>query len=766
MHARHRNPGNGYRSSSMGMGGVPASSRISPESSMRGHGMYNSEYRSYNRGFERGRPKPFQAVQPPPPPRTDIFTEAGRLATEYLVSKGLLPPNVLSGKWQNGSLKNQVGDFQGFRQQGDSLHLPQEGRTSALARLGNAADAGLGRRRFADEYNPTGPRNNMQVRRRMGSFKNYGSNSDWGREMGRSLSYSDKARACPDMEDNDSFSGYQEDKQVGHDVVSGGQRSCSSELAPKSDGAGDSESVLEKSQFQDNTSTNTSPNIEKDLLPETEVEPTKWSDDTKLLKEETVGLQDGTSNDQVEKQSDTENARIQHCAMEVDSINKNGGDLLSLCRFAKVPTKTRSSLTTRGSKAVPNTEEEKNRDMGQADKNCELEPTVGSEVLVKDVSVDGSSVDASSNQIQSSKCLDSDIPKETPVMSAEDVGELGPMYTEQGKCVRSQSFPDISFMNEQESSEGPPGFGRCSSMIMERGEKRAAQHSDSRDRLKKPREWVPSLVTQTDDFFHLSHLRGKQPISQEGRRSPCEEAILTMDQERPTNMSQFQRHGAGPCIEYAEEKQFFPGSFKICDLNLVEASEVNENPDPDSILIFPSIPEIKKEATPVDVDLSISNNCNISGKYGRCGADGKEIEVIDLENDSVQEDKAFNNSERKAETVFTGLENFPNHACANDISDVQDGYGLMFSDLLGPDISNCSSVPAGINSLHNEMALHDGEDILGDDESIYMSLGEIPIMGASCGSGSSQDRNMRSPFESLYIQPFFKSIRERQDRRQ
>ncbi|KAF5948947.1 hypothetical protein HYC85_014904 [Camellia sinensis] len=658
MHARHRNPGNGYRSSSMGMGGVPASSRISPESSMRGHGMYNSEYRSYNRGFGRGRPKPFQAVQPPPPPRTDIFMEAGRLATEYLVSKGLLPPNVLSGKWQNGSLKNQVGDFQGFRQQGDSLHLPQEGRTSALARLGNAADAGLGRRRFADEYNPTGPRNNMQVRRRMGSFKNYGSNSDWGREMGRSQSYSDKARACPDMEDNDSFSGYQEDKQVGNDVVSGGQRSCSSELAPKSDGAGDSESVLEKSLFQDDTSTNTSPNIEKDLLPETEVEPTKRSDDTKLLKEETVGLQDGTSNDQVEKQSDTENARIQHCAMEVDSINKNGGDLLSLCRFAKVPTKTRSSLTTR--------------------------------------------VDASSNQIQSSKCLDSDIPKETPVMSAEDVGELGPMYTEQGKCVRSQSFPDISFMNEQESSEGPPGFGRCSSMIMER-------------------------VTQTDDFFHLSHLRGKQPISQEGRRSPCEEAILTMDQERPTNMSQFQRRGAGPCIEYAEEKQFFPGSFKICDLNLVEASEVNENPDPDSILIFPSIPEIKKEATPVDVDLSISNNCNISGKYGRCGADGKEIEVIDLENDSVQEDKAFNNSERKAETVFTGLENFPNHACANDISDVQDGYGLIFSDLLGPDISNCSSVPAGINSLHNEMALHDGEDILGDDESIYMSLGEIPI---------------------------------------
>ncbi|KAI7981862.1 hypothetical protein LOK49_Contig11G00010 [Camellia lanceoleosa] len=155
---------------------------------------------------------------------------------------------------------------------------------------------------------------------------------------------------------------------------------------------------------------------------------------------------------------------------------------------------------------------------------------------------------------------------------------------------------------------------------------------------------------------------------------------------------------------HSEEKQLFPGSFKICDLNLMEDSEVNENVDcvRDPILFFPSIPESKKEATPADVDFSISNNGNIYLVNMDHCADGKEVEVIDLESDSLQVDLAFNNSDRKA---FLIMHRIP-MSC-----DVQDGYGLMISALIGTEISNCSSAP----------------EILGNDESIYMSLGEIPI---------------------------------------
>ena len=85
--------------------------------------------------------------------------------------------------------------------------------------------------------------------------------------------------------------------------------------------------------------------------------------------------------------------------------------------------------------------------------------------------------------------------------------------------------------------------------------------------------------------------------------------------------------------------------------------------------------------------------------------------------------------QRETESVFMELETFPNHAQnTSDVSDAQDDYGPMISELLGNDISNCSSVSTDINSLDHEMNLHDGEGMLsGNDDSIYMSLGKIPI---------------------------------------
>lgn len=61
-------------------------------------------------------------------------------------------------------------------------------------------------------------------------------------------------------------------------------------------------------------------------------------------------------------------------------------------------------------------------------------------------------------------------------------------------------------------------------------------------------------------------------------------------------------------------------------------------------------------------------------------------------------------------TGFTGRDGFPNNAHnVNEIPDVQDGYGLMISELLGNDMPNCSSVPGDLNALHNDMGLHNGE---------------------------------------------------------
>lgn len=682
--------------------------------------MYGSPYRNYNRGgggggFGRGQPRRFQPPPPQPPPRKgDVFEEAGRLAAEYLVSKGLLPPNALSGKWQNGSFKNQ--DFQFLRaQEGDNL---LESRTSVLSRLGDASDAGSGsgRRRLVDDFNPNGLRDYMKGRRRTGSFKGY--DSEGNREFGRSGSWYDKARVSPDMEGGDNaFPGNVEEHQTGSCGSIEEQKSLpSSEAVLKNDSAGNSESEFQKNQVSENVDFNASSSSTTgiDIPPETAVVSKESGDALKTVQAGTTEANDGSNNDESEKLSVQEDITIQHYAEEDDPANNGGSDLLALSRFAKVPTRTRSSLTVRGSKIDPVL-------IAEDEDPNESELSRESGGPVEDVCTDVSLGDGSLNQSHSLKYI------ELPEASAEqDARQLGLTYkVGQGICRRSESFPERSFMREVESSEAELGFGRSSSMILERREKRALQHSDSGEGAKRLREWNPT-DSQTEDFVHLSNSMEKQQTS-EGRPS-SEQAILDADQHKMMDISMFPDSGTEPCIEHAEEKQLFPGSFKICDLNLMEASDVHENHVADSVLMFQSIPQIKKEAERVDIDLSMSSNGNATDKNGMRGADGKEVEVIDLESDSVQKDKAFNNSEQKEETIFTGLESFPDQAQGvNEIPDGQDGYGLMISELLGADIPNCSPVQPDINSMHNEMGIHNEEGILGDDDSIYMSLGEIPI---------------------------------------
>lgn len=56
----------------------------------------------------------------------------------------------------------------------------------------------------------------------------------------------------------------------------------------------------------------------------------------------------------------------------------------------------------------------------------------------------------------------------------------------------------------------------------------------------------------------------------------------------------------------------------------------------------------------------------------------------------------------RGDNVFTDLDGFPSNVPnASGMPDVQDGYGLMISELLGNDSPHCSTVPADLNSLHN-----------------------------------------------------------------
>ncbi|KAI3974320.1 hypothetical protein MKX01_030989 [Papaver californicum] len=695
MHGRHRNPGNGVRSNAMRM-----------EGSGRVQGMYNN--RNFNRGFGRGSPKPFPPPQPPR--RTDIFMEAGRLAAEYLVSQGLLHQNVLSEKRENVGLNYQIAEELGMQER-ENLQLSSESRTSALARLGNTTpDEGFAV--FPVEFNATGSNDNGRGRKKDGPFR---SNSlDWGRENGNAGSLLEKSRSFSDIKGADDFrSASQEEQQhVGVDVSGAGV------LPLKSENAGDSESKLEKLDFPNDDCSNTKKEV---LPPETDGENAKGPHDSLVLDMENSKMKNGMENaaekdGTSENETDMEDKTVDNYSMQChvlgdgEEMSKNGSSSLKLGTFAEVPTKARLPFTWKNAEGDPvSTKDEEN--------GCDISPQ-GTEVSIEEDSRQVSSSAMLTNQTHTSKCLESDLSRPQAVEAKEDsVDSNAPYAVEERKtCSVEQSFPSVSFMFQEESGQGPSGYGSCNSSVNNRGEKRAIETDIQKERTKKSREeWSSSMVIDADEYFDSQTFDVLPSISYEERVSGDKDMVKTANQERLVEVDS--------SVEFKEEKSIFSNSFKICDLNLMEANDVTENHNQDSVLVLPSTLEVKTEVP----DYSPNNN-NRSIEYNRHSFNGKEVIIVDLEDDSADENKAFDTSHRKAEGVYSGLSSFQNNTGSTcDVSDVHDGYGLMISELLGTDITNCSSVSTDITGLQTDMGLHNEAGMLCDDDSIYLSLGEIPI---------------------------------------
>ncbi|CAL1404769.1 unnamed protein product [Linum trigynum] len=699
MHARHRNPGNGYnRSGSMGMG-FGGGSRMSPDGSARGggHGFYNSEYRTFrNRGFVRGghghapghQQRSFQ--QPPhlPARKGDILMEAGRLAAEYLVSKGMLPQNALAGKWQNGSLKKVTRDY--LQQEPPPV---QEGRVSVHSRLGTgSSDAGSSDRRYADEF---GSRNQSKGRRRGDYPRSY--SSEWVRDSGRSSSGSERNRESPEGEGQYEV---QQGSKGTDDRLRVSDRNNG--LGPEKEEAADGdESGFEKYNCPPDNSVSkaSSPGAEREEV------------DTEVLKgpKDSVDLTPG--NEEIEDFNNDESGK--QTVPEDDISSKNGSDLLAFCNLVKIPTKIRSALTSKVSKVDHVSSDGANL--------LVTVPPKGSDVLDQDVACDDPlpTIVEEVSEMNDPKHSHAELSQQLPLQCDEEDNKVSPAYgSEHGKCIRSRSFSDGVFDvdSEFETSNEAVKFGRSSS-VKERGEKRPADDSDTSQQQKKPREnLLPIFIPNVANKVTENLVTPKEEVVSLAQQPLITESSLVNSREFPEDIDD----------EYDQEKQQFPGSFKICDLNLMESSDIHDNTGNESVLMFP--PVVLSQKATASVDLSMSN-AKMPNEYVRHVSTGKEIEVIDLENDvSPPENEAVGSSQNKMEVEFGGTEGFSGNAQASGhITDVQDNYdGLIISEFLST-FSSCTSVTEGINPLQNEMGLHNAEGTLGYDDSIYTSLEEIPL---------------------------------------
>ncbi|GAB2258450.1 hypothetical protein Droror1_Dr00014610 [Drosera rotundifolia] len=365
------------------------------------------------------------------------------------------------------------------------------------------------------------------------------------------------------------------------------------------------------------------------------------------------------------------------CREAANTQGNNHLDLLKLCNPCNVPTKTRSSLL-----------------------NKELK---------MDIFFTGSN--AYGGAYRSS--LGSDDHSAVPAKVVTDVARLAsPPTSEPEICIDIQPSLEEIAIHEQGSQKPTSQLASLSSMMGNNGGKRVFEDDSPMEGSKKAKGWS-SVMAKQDRLNSVVRQSG----SMEWKDSSLGDSLL-------------KKCLADPSAEGAEEKQLLTGSFKICDLNLLGSSDVSEVHG-DSTLMYPSIP-IQQEEVTVETDLSISNNSSSHNGYPKSGA-AKDIELIDLEDDSLPEGGTFKNSTTPMQAELKGSASFQDHAQILSESahtqDGQDGYGLMISELIGTDIQECSSVQLhpNLSPSHNDMNLHHGEGLLNDDDQIFMSLGEISL---------------------------------------
>ncbi|ERM93852.1 hypothetical protein AMTRI_Chr04g247180 [Amborella trichopoda] len=556
MHARHRSPGSGARSNHMGIGLDNNNS-----SSMRGnHGAYNSEFRVSSRGgFGRGPPPKVY----PPPRKSDIFMEAGRLAAEYLVYQGVLPANALTGgKWQNGSGKSDILEFR--VQDRDN----PDGRVSALTRLGNVME----------------PRSHLRGRRRIGGFRNFGwdrsrengsggrlepcSDSNWDSNVeGEDRCRADKRGGSSDsggiVVSKSEERSYDSDSDLENYEFPDANR-ASKESSEKDLSVTDANVIKEEEQSsypivtrgKDDVS-ETKPSIDRAEERESKSMPmltgssVNTHDGHELLSEDTTptGKRLTPSREEGDAENNKQSIPLNHQAMEAN--------LVSLCALEILPTHT-----------LPLRSDAKPDQILSSVCDQEGRSTSGVGGFKEDF-VDNSSSDSLTN-------LRSDGPTEVPeirrVLSSstvEDVGELDlALDLQSERFKRSHTFSDrSSFIHQQESRHGPPGFGgtegerspyalprlplygRCRSVIQE-GEKESFEHSiDTSVRTKRPRLWNSDGVSkEVEDYCEVNYSRAKETI-------PQAKVTLSLDEE---------------LIEAVEQEKFM-------DLNLIPEDELEDD---------------------------------------------------------------------------------------------------------------------------------------------------------------------------------------------
>ncbi|VAH32423.1 unnamed protein product [Triticum turgidum subsp. durum] len=685
------------------------------------HGGGRSRVPPFARGG-RGQ-KHFYRQPPPPPPsiqpgaparhRYEVLMEAGRLAAEYLVAKGVLPPASL-----------QRGGGAGWGQMPPAPPLPQAQEAPAFY-----DSRRNGRQRLDDEYgnpNPRSRRNhggdynggdngnyNGRGKRKFGA---YNRNSEWGRDRERSRDYLD-SRNYGDDDEEDRAPGYRRDRRASAGIdevgssVSGvaGDRPTS-----KLEAVGESE--LEDTGSKVSSNSNVRKDVDVVQEVQNENEANKMEEDAKVSDSEVV--EKGINSESIHTNASSgvvEEGEINHSPVPSDdkpddgsimdekaehdkslddkaeyekgsSVENNlhGGcqNLLSNCNFARAPTRPRSIPAHRNGAST-------HRDTALA-KQVDLAPPMV---------IDESANDSSLTNVQGDNkdhlvCLEHTDPSLACNQMVEHVGLQ--------EAAAQTEIRDVQEQNSTAQHYTVQEIKECDGL----NPTLASQHDCSKLQVREEVQ-IYNIDTppQHEDLIDSAD-KGKTTDSVELLPNIKDEAVVTIKQEELGQSS----------------------SFKICDLNLIgspELADIRNDPGFGQCSNVVCSMEVQNQQ-PFDFGTTVGNNASNTDRFSQIPLNDKVIQIIDIEDDPPIEPSVSDTLRPKSEMVYPSMDNMMSSSVNTNIfPGTQDGYNIAIPDFLGADMPCYPPLHA---DLHAEMGLNDPEVITVMDDPIYDSLGDIGFM--------------------------------------
>uniref|UniRef100_A0A0D9W515 Uncharacterized protein n=1 Tax=Leersia perrieri TaxID=77586 RepID=A0A0D9W515_9ORYZ len=696
-----------------------------PRGSGAAGGAYSRGYKQLYAQHQLPPPPPLPvAAAAPPQDKREVLMEAGRLAAEYLVAKGVLPPASLQHRGVGGG--------------GGWAQLPPPPPPAQEAPVFHGGRNG--RRRFDDDYDD-GNTNPRSRRSRVGEnndidsssyngrgkrkFGNYSRDSDWGRDKGRRL-HSD-SRSHDDDDDNGP-PGYRRERRGGGRFDHAGSSMSGVAAASKTEATGESEledtgskvssssnfrkdvdarkedgeneankmcedsnpsnsEVVEQGTNGESTSNNASAIVSEEAETKSEHLPVPSDDKVSDEKpDDSSVLNEKIEDDRtlVEKVEDDKTSDEKVPGVE-NNLRDSCSNLLNYCSIPNVPTRRRSILAHRNAAQA-------HREVAVAEQ-IDLVSSEDETHMATDVAGHGSTL---TNAQEGNK---------------DDLVCLA--YTD-ASATCNKMVESVRLQTE-ETQIGTDDL---------RGHNDTEQHY-AVDESKEYNKLSPKVNSQENSL--------KQP-GEEGMQiynvdtPPQDEGLIaSADKDKVSEMALLPSIKAEADVTKEQEKLDQSNSFKICDLNLVGSPEVAElRNDPCSGQFTAAGCSMESQSQQhADFRTSMGNSASDTNRHTQIPLDSKVVQVIDLEDDSPIEAGTCDTSKAKSE-MYASEENMTNPSVSTDVlPGIQDGYNLGISDYLGADIPCYQPMQS---DLPNGMSLNDSESITVMDDSIYGSLSDIGFM--------------------------------------